>query len=171
MLSLPACFCCLHGAHQHATAAGREEDAKGMRATPEAVAHWLLRDAVERDESPAAFVTTVEAVHTRLRVELSAFLGQSGFDAIWARAVLQVARSVAGGAEDDALMLRVPGWPDALSGRTMDEIRSVVAAAFTSFIGLLFTFVGAELGFRLLYQVWPELPLDPPGTATGDVTA
>jgi hypothetical protein len=58
-----------------------------------------------------------------------------------------------------------------LSGRPADEIHSVVAAAFTSFIGLLFTFVGAELGFRLLYQVWPELPLDPPRTATGDVTA
>ena len=142
-----------------------------MRATPEAVAHWLLRDAVVGDESPAAFVATAEAVHTRLRGGVSVFVGQSSFDAIWARAMLQVARSAAGGRGEDALMLRAPGWPDALSGRTLDELRTVVAAAFTSFIGLLFTFVGAELGFRLLYQVWPELPLDSPGAATGDVTA
>ena len=141
-----------------------------MLATPEAVARWLLRDAVERDESPAAFVTTAEAVHTRLRSGLSVFVGQSSFDAIWARAVLQVARAAAEGAGEDALMLRAPGWSDALSGRTVDEIRSVVAAAFTSFIGLLFTFVGAELGFRLLYQVWPELPLATPGAPAGDVT-
>ena len=139
-----------------------------MRATPDDVTHWLL--AAEGDQSPAAFLATAESVHARLRTGLSVFVGQSGFDAIWARAVLQVARSAAGAGED-ALMLRAPGWPDALSGRTVDEIRSVVAAAFTSFIGLLFTFVGAELGFRLLYQVWPELPLDPPGAVTGDVTA
>ncbi len=139
-----------------------------MRATPEDVTHWLL--AAEGDQSPAAFMATAEAVHTRLRTRLSVFIGQSGFDAIWARAVSQAARSGAGGAGEDALMLRAPGWSDVLSGRTPDEMRSVVAAAFTSFIGLLFTFVGAELGFRLLYQVWPELPLDPPGTPTGDVT-
>ncbi len=139
-----------------------------MLATPEDVTHWLL--AVEGDQSPAAFMATAEAVHTRLRTRLSVFISQSGFDAIWARAVSQAARSGAGGAGEDALMLRAPGWSDVLSGRTPDEMRSVVAAAFTSFIGLLFTFVGAELGFRLLYQVWPELPLDPPGTPTGDVT-
>ena len=149
---------------------GREEDAKEMRATPEEVTHWLLRHAVEGDESPAAFVATAEVVHTLLRTGLSVFVGQSSFDAIWARAMVQVARSAAGGAGEDALMLRAPGWPDALSGRPVDELRSVVAAAFTSFISLLFTFVGAELGFRLLYQVWPELPLDPPGPSTGDVT-
>jgi hypothetical protein len=139
-----------------------------MLATPEDVTHWLL--AAEGDQSPAAFMATAEAVHTRLRTRLSVFIGQSGFDAIWARAVSQAARSGAGGAGEDVLMLRAPGWSDVLSGRTPDEMRSVVAAAFTSFIGLLFTFVGAELGFRLLYQVWPELPLDPPGTPTGDVT-
>ncbi len=146
-----------------------------MRATPEEVTHWLLRHAVEGDESPAAFVATAEAVHTRLRSGLSVFVGQSSFDAIWARAMVQVARSAAGGPGEDALMLRASGWSDALSGRTVDELRSVVATAFTSFIGLLFTFVGAELGFRLLYQVWSELPhaqrAPAPGAATGDVTA
>jgi hypothetical protein len=74
-----------------------------------------------------------------------------------------------GGVGEDALRLRASGWSDALSGRTPDEIRSVVVTAFTSFIGLLFTFVGAELGSRLLHQVWPELPLDALSTSTGDV--
>jgi hypothetical protein len=142
----------------------------GTLSTPEALAHLLLRHTVEGDQSPAAFVAMAESVHGRLRVGLSVFVGQSGFDAIWARAVSQVSRSEAGGAGEDALVLRAPGWPEALRGRTPEEMRSVIVAAFTSFISLLFTFVGAELGFRLLYQVWPELPMDLPGTPTGDVT-
>ncbi len=136
---------------------------------PEDLAHWLLRHAVEGDESPAAFVATAESVHGRLRAGLSVFVGQSGFDSIWARAVSQVSRSMAGGAGEDALMLRAPGWSNALSARTSDEMCSIVVAAFTRFIGLLFTFVGAELGSRLLFQVWPELPLETPSTSTGVV--
>ena len=135
------------------------------------LAHQILRHASGADESPAAFLAAAESAHGQLRAGLAVFFGQAGFDALWVRALALASQSPAGGdaAGADALMLRAPDWPDALSGRTAHETRSVVVTAFTSFIDLLFTFVGVELGFRLLHQVWPELPLDTPGTRTGDV--
>ncbi len=144
----------------------------GMSVAPEDLTHWLLNSVAPNDETPAAFVATAEVAHGRLRSGLSVFFGQAGFDSLWARAMSLASRSVAGGGGvgEDALRLRTPGWPSVLNGRNADETRSVVVAAFTSFIGLLFTFVGADLGFRLLHQVWPELPLDTLSMPTGDVT-
>ena len=142
-----------------------------MPSEPEALARWLLHHAVVGDESPTVFAAAAEATHGRLRAHLSIVFGQAGFDALWARALSLAPRSVAENTSvgDGALLLGALGWSDALRGRSPDEMRSVVAA-FTSFIGLLFRFVGAELGSRLLHQVWPELPLAAPSTATGDVT-
>ena len=170
---------CLHHAHGYPAPAyrgvveapdGREEDRiVGTPPEPEALAHRLLHHMVEGDEGSAALVAASVAAHGRLRAGLSVFFGQVGFDALWARAMALVPQSVLAGVGVDALMLRSSDRPDVLSGRTQDELRSVVHAAFTSFIGLLFTFVGAELGSRLLHQVWPELPLDAPSTSTGDV--
>lgn len=139
---------------------------------PEELANLLLLHAAEADESAAGFIVAAEFAYDRLRADLGVFFGQAGFDALWARAMVLVAGSGAGSASDgeDALRLRASGWADALNGLTPDEMRSIVVAAFGSFIGLLFTFVGAEIGSRLLHQVWPELPLDAPGTSTGGVT-
>ncbi len=144
----------------------------GTPPVPNQLAHRLLSHVAGGDESPVAYIAAAESAFTRLRAGLSVFFGQAGFDSLWARAMSVASRSVAegDGAGEDALMLRAPGWSDALSGRNPNETRSIVVAAFTSFIGLLFTFVGAELGSRLLHQVWPELPLDEPSTSTGDVT-
>jgi len=139
-----------------------------MSPAPEELAHTLLNHVVGNDEILAG----AESAHARLRADMSTFFGQAGFDALWARAVSLASRSGSGGAGvgKDGLRLGAPDWPAVLSGRRPDEVRSVVVATFTSFIDLLFTFVGAELGSRLLHQVWPELPLDEPSTSTGDVT-
>lgn len=150
-----------------------EEDAiVRMPPAPDELAHWLLQHAVEGDADSAGFLVAAEFAHGRLRAGLSVFFGQAGFDALWARAMVLVPQAVVGdeSAGEDALKLRTTGWSDALNGRTVQEMRSVVVAAFTSFIGLLFTFVGAAIGARLLHQIWPELPLDAPSTSTGDVT-
>ena len=173
------CQACLHRAHEHVSSAYRgvvealdgheEEGIEGTSPDPEALAHWLLRHAVAGDESLAALVAAAAACHGRLRAGLSVYFGQVGFDALWARAMALVPRSGLGGMGVDAVMLRAADWPNALSGRTPDEMRSIVVAALTSFISLLFTFVGVEVGARLLHQVWPELPLDAPGTSPGDV--
>jgi hypothetical protein len=143
-----------------------------MPPAPEELASWLLQQAVEGNDDSAVFLDTAELAHDQLRTGLSVFFGQAGFNALWARAMALVPLAVVEdeSAGEDALKLRTTGWSDSLNGRTCVEMRSIVVAAFTSFIGLLFTFVGAEIGSRLLHQIWPELPLDAPSTSTGDVT-
>ena len=73
-----------------------------------------------------------------------------------------------GSAKSDANLLRTTDWSNAFSGRNAEEIQPVITAAFTVFIDLLFTFVGADLGFRLLQQIWPELPGTEPRMPIGD---
>ena len=142
----------------------------GTPPVPQALAHDLLRLVAAGDESPGALVTAAEHVHARLRAGLSVFFGQTGFNSLWGRALSLAAPSMAGGAAMAAAAPRVPGgWAAALEDHTAAETRAVLLAVFTSFIALLFTFVGTDVGSRLLYQVLPELPLDAPGPSTGDV--
>jgi hypothetical protein len=140
----------------------------GMSPAPETLARLILRHVTAGEEHPGASPATAELVHDRLRRGLNVFFGETGFDVLWLRALALASRSVAetgdGGA--DAPMLHAPGWSNTLSGPAPDESHAGVLAALTSFIGLLFTFVGAELGIRLLAQVWPELPLGAPNTST-----
>ena len=134
-------------------------------------AHQILRHAAGAEDHPAAFLAAAESAHGQLQASLTIFFGEVGFDALWVRALTLASQSRAGRASPgaDARLLRTPGWPDALSGLAADEARSVVVAAFTNFIDVLFTLVGVELGSRLLSQVWPQLPEEMPGTTTGDV--
>ena len=41
--------------------------------------------------------------------------------------------------------------------RCADAIQYNLAVAFASFMTLLFTFIGQELGLRFMYQIWPDL--------------
>lgn len=153
----------------------REDAIVGTPPAPEELANWLLHHASEGGQSPADFVVVSESAYGRLRAELSIFFGQAGFDALWSRAMALLEHSV--GTESvgvDTIRLRTSGWSDALNGRPQEQQHSAVVAAFTSFISLLFTFVGAEIGSRLLHQAWPELlqaqRAPAAGSSTGDVT-
>ncbi len=47
----------------------------------------------------------------------------------------------------------------AVSRRDSVEACDILITPFASFISLLFTFIGEDLGFRLIDQVWPEVAL------------
>ena len=47
-----------------------------------------------------------------------------------------------------------------MRGRDAAVVQQNLAVAFASFITLLFTFIGEELGFRFIRQIWPDLPPD-----------
>jgi hypothetical protein len=113
------------------------------------LARWLLTHEAGDDPSPEALAAAAERVHVRLREGLIVFLGQSGFDSLWARA-MHIARRV--------------------SERDAAEAQEIPIAALASFITLLFTFVGAALGVRLIHHVWPELPVGGADMQTGEVT-
>ncbi len=54
------------------------------------------------------------------------------------------------------------GLHAAVRGRALAVVEQTLLAAFASFIALLFTFIGAELGSHFIRQIWPDLP---PGAA------
>ena len=127
--------------------------------TPEELARWLL--ASEGGEHATVEEQTMAAIHIyeQLRAHLSAFLGPQGFDALWSRALHLVRRTFAWDATATAHHRQpVHHHLDILlQKRTPAEANDILLALFTQLLVLLFTFVGAELGFRLLQQHWPVL--------------
>ncbi len=114
---------------------------------PEDLAHWLLtHDAAVPTRADEA--TAADHVHAQLRTSLVVFLGPTGFDSLWAR----------------ARHLAQPAVPTPVGAAVIpSDVRDADTdheAVLASFITLLFTFVGAALGVRLLRQSWPALPVD-----------
>jgi hypothetical protein len=135
---------------------------------PAELARRLLTDKAGEQQSPEEVAAVATRAYERLRERLAVFLGQQGFDSLWARAMHLAQRQfrswdeTAGAESPDTLP---PGLHAAMRGRDSAEARDILIAAFASFIALLFTFIGEEVGFRLVRQLWPDLP---PGEADAD---
>jgi hypothetical protein len=63
-------------------------------------------------------------------------------------------------AAEEAFPARAYGLHAAVRGRDAAVVQQNLAVAFASFITLLFTFIGEELGFHFIRQIWPDLPPD-----------
>lgn len=127
---------------------------------PEELARWLL--ITEGGAHNTLEEQTMVAVHTyeRLRTHLAVFLGLQGFDALWVRA-LHVGRRAFLWDDSDAVSaepLSSHRLDTIVRGRSAIEAHDILLAIFSQFLVLLFTFIGADLGFRLLQQRWPALP-------------
>ena len=135
---------------------------------PAELARRLLTDEAGEHQSPEEVAAAAARAYERLRERLTVFLGQQGFDALWARAMHLAQRQfrswdeTAGAESPDTLP---PGLHTAMRGRGSAEARDILIAAFASFIALLFTFIGEEVGFRFIRQLWPNLL---PGEAGAD---
>ena len=65
----------------------KKDEMVGTPPAPEALARWLLSTEAAGDPSPDARAAAAERVHLRLREGLIVFLGPTGFDSLWARAL------------------------------------------------------------------------------------
>jgi hypothetical protein len=142
-----------------------------MPPTSEALARRLLTHEVGEHPSPEAVGAVAARAYVRLQERLSVVLGPHGFDALWARAMLLSRQQLHAAGIAGGIALQTPphGLQAAVRGLDSAEAFDVLTTAFATFITLLFTFIGANLGFRLLRQAWPELPLDE-ATQTGEAT-
>jgi len=132
------------------------------------LARRLLTDEAGEHQSPEELAAVAVQAYERLRERLTVFLGQQGFDSLWARAMYLAQRQFRSWDETagaELLDTLPPGLHAATRGRGSAEARDILIAAFASFIALLFTFIGEEVGFRLIRQVLPDLP---PGEAGAD---
>ena len=130
---------------------------------PEALARWLLAAEAGEPANSEALAAAGEHIYLRLRVRLAVLLGSTGFDALWARAMHLAQPAFC--AEDDtavaeSLSVRTSGLHAIVYRRDSALGERNLVLAFASFITLLYTFIGAELGFRFIRQLWPDLPPD-----------
>jgi hypothetical protein len=128
---------------------------------PDTLAQWLLAHEAGDDHTPEAWVTAAAQVHARLRAGLMVFLGQAGFDSLWARALHLAQPPVPArvGPTAGSLPPLLPDAQAAWQDHDAAAARTALGAPVARFIALLFTFVGADLGVRLLHTIWPALPL------------
>ena len=130
---------------------------------PEELARWLLASEGGAHDTVEEYTMTAIYIYERLRVHLVVFLGPEGFDALWARALHIVRRTfswqLSAGASH-AQPLR-HALDIVVQERTPAEAYTVLLAIFTQFLVLLWSFIGADLGFRLLQQHWPALSVPP----------
>ena len=99
----------------------------------------------------AAIVQGIRNALTRLDDHCSQLVGKVGFEALFSR----------------ALHLTQPDWPAARTLENLSETvqqegaektRAGAALLFANTIGLLCSFIGDDLTFRVLERAWPELP-------------
>jgi len=161
-----------------ASSAGKAEDPQQpILSAPEALAHWLLTYEAGEKKRPEELAAAGERVYLRLREHLAVLLGSAGFDALWARA-MHLAQptfrfndgTAAKNESFPTQASRAYGLHTAVSGHDSVAVQHNLVAVFTSFITLLFTFIGAELGFRFIRQIWPDLPPDAAASRAEEVT-
>jgi hypothetical protein len=133
---------------------GEETQRLSLRA-PDAVARWLLRETAADPASPDALAVVATHAYSQLRTHLAVFLGDQGFDALWRRAIHLAQREFpawldGAGAETPSPL--PPGLGNTVCDDDAAETHARLLAVFASFIALLFTFIGAELGRRLIDQ-------------------
>jgi len=138
--------------------------------TPEIrdLARRLLAQEVGARPGPLAWAEAAERACEKLRQRIALLVGPAGFHALLARALqlagaefpfLQGVRAELGavGAQHAAPLLPLlPGLRDAVAGRDGAEAGAALGAVLAHFIWLLVTFIGADLGLRLVRDVWPE---------------
>lgn len=130
---------------------------------PEGLAERLLAAEFGEQKSPADVAAAGERAYLRLRAHMAALLGSSGFDALWARAMrlAQPKFSASDGSiPGQAVPLNASGLLAVVHGREAVVIQQNLVIAFASFLSLLFTFIGEELGGRFIRQIWPDLLRD-----------
>ncbi len=127
----------------------------------EQFARRLLRAAATNALSPDDLTVLAATTYARLRIRLAVFLGDQGFAALWWRAI-QLTRRAFPTWDDATGNARSPdnlppGFHGAVSGGDAAETHAHLLAVFTNFLALLFTFIGEDLGTRLIAQDWPDL--------------
>jgi hypothetical protein len=143
---------------------------------PEALARRLFAFEAGEKQSPEELAAAGERAYLQLRARLAVLLGATGFDALWARAI-HLAQPKFHPGDDTAAQESFPthasrayGLHAAVRGHDSAAVQHNLVAVFASFITLLFTFIGEELGFRFIRQIWPDLPPDAAASPAEEAT-
>jgi hypothetical protein len=114
----------------------------------------------KRSRSPAALAAGLEASCRRLHARLDPLIGAGGFRALLARALHLAAKDfpwldVVSIEEHPACGLK--GLRKAVKGLDAQSVGDAFALVLANVIWLLVTFIGEDIAFGLLREVWPEV--------------
>jgi hypothetical protein len=122
------------------------------------LAQTIFAEEASGRSSADECVEAVKRVHDKLASELSAVMGESGFDAMFARAVRKTGASApslsALAARGDAAE-GLEGLWKFLAGQERARIEETAVTLLATFFDLLATIVGDDLAFRMFHGVWP----------------
>jgi hypothetical protein len=158
------------------SAGKRDDPQEPTPAVTEALARRLLAAEAGQATSPEALATAGERAYLRLREQLALVLGTNGFDALWARAMhlaqpnFRVGDDSAAKESSSTHASRADGLQAVVRGHDSAAVEQNLVVAFASFITLLCTFIGEELGIRFIRQLWPNLPPDLAASRTEEGT-
>jgi hypothetical protein len=141
------------------------------------LASWLLATEIGVEADPSNLSAATERVCQKLSRPLSRSISPAGFQAILSRA-LHLARAEFPFLEG----VRAGRGPDACFEGLTEHVRDVEAgeaskglrAVLGTLLDLLVRFIGEEITFRLVQEVWPDLPSrEPsrPGNSDGRAAA
>jgi hypothetical protein len=111
-----------------------------------------------REANTTDVVDVVKRTHQKLAAAIAPVVGEAGFAAMMARTVQMVRAEYP--RLDRAAAVSVDISPGALAaaleGHKPQVVQAVAIALLRRFLMLLATFIGTELGLRLLFSTWPD---------------
>jgi hypothetical protein len=135
------------------------------QATPQlrALAVRVLAREAKKSRGPAALSGGMEASCRRLHARLDPLIGAGGFRALLARALHLAAKEfpwldAVRVEEHPACGLK--GLREAMKGTDASSAGGAFALVLANVIWLLVTFIGEDIAFGLLREVWPEIETD-----------
>jgi hypothetical protein len=114
----------------------------------------------KKSRSPAALSGGMEASCRRLHARLDPLIGAGGFRALLARALHLAAKEFPW---LDAVYVEehpacgLKGLREAVKGLDAQSVGDAFALVLANIIWLLVTFIGEDIAFGLLREVWPEV--------------
>ncbi len=143
-------------------------------AAPMEVARRLLASVAPEAQRPEEIADAAQTAYRQLRERLVVLLGQGGFDALWARALrqTQIEARLQDQTAGELPFASTDGVLHALVNTEDPTVtRERLIAVFGACIGLLYTFIGQDLSFRIVQQIWPDVPLGEPQVRGEEATA
>jgi len=145
------------------------QDIQTIPSTIQQLAHALLLHEADQKPEPEELWMAIEHIYAKLQRRLAELVGQTGFVALFSRALHLARREtpvLAGISIDPRLPNQLQGSQEFALAHPDDVITSF-GRVVAHFIWLLVTFVGEQLSMNLISDIWPQLNYD--ATAHGGI--
>lgn len=133
------------------------------------LAQQLLDHERGQRDTPVELVPALEGAFRRLHEHMLNLIGRAGFQALLARAA-HLSRSEAEWIATITIhvepVLSLQGLAERIESEGSAEVMKGLELLLANLIGLLGTFIGEPLTLLLIRRIWPDVPLENPGSGS-----